>query len=258
MTAAGKYGLALVQLAGIVLSGLLVAITFTNAQAVEDRLQGFAIAKVEEAANIAWTEAEGALANSDRAGRLGALAERFGFEAEATDARREEIVPALLAFALSDRCGDNCGLAALTGLAANTVLVQQAAQLRVGETTVQDFIVERYETSVRGLILDLRRFGMVNVVALSLMLGLVLFRDMLNWRFAALSAAVTGYTAWAAYGYVFNQNWALSILFQDWAAPGYQLGMIVMSCLFFDWLFLRGKVTEFIGNALSSVFSSVG
>jgi len=119
-------------------------------------------------------------------------------------------------------------------------MVERATQFRVGQSTLGDFVVERYEASVQGLLIDLRRFGFVNVVVLSLMLGLVAFRNHLNWRFTALSVALTGYTAWAAYGYVYKQNWALAILLQDWAAPGYQVAMIFFALLFFDWLFLRG------------------
>ena len=125
--------------------------------------------------------------------------------------------------------------------------------MRVGQNTLGDFLVGRYEASVQGLLKDLRRFGLVNVVVLSLMLGLVMFRNHLNWRFTAFSVALTTYTAWAAYGYVFNQNWALAILFQDWASPGYQAAMIIVSILFFDWLFLRRIVTDTVSNAIASI-----
>ena len=125
--------------------------------------------------------------------------------------------------------------------------------MRVGQSTLGDFLVERYENSVQGLLTDLRRFGLVNVVVLSLMLGLVAFRNHLNWRFTAFSVALTSYTVWAAYGYVYNQNWALAILLQDWASPGYQAAMVFFALLFFDWLFLRGKVTETISNLIASV-----
>ena len=101
--------------------------------------------------------------------------------------------------------------------------------------------------------IDLRRFGLVNVVVLSLMLGLVVFRNHLNWRFAAFSVALTSYTAWAAYGYVYDQNWALAILFQDWASPGYQVAMVFFACFFFDWLFLRGTVTQILGVVIARI-----
>ena len=123
----------------------------------------------------------------------------------------------------------------------------------MGRATLQDYVVERYQSTVDGLITDLRRFGLVNVVALSLMVGLALFRKPLNWRFTAFSVALTGYIAWAAYGYLFGQNWALAILMNDWAAPAYQTTLIFASCLFFDCLFLAGAITTTVVNAVASI-----
>ncbi|MFC6760039.1 hypothetical protein ACFQFQ_11915 [Sulfitobacter porphyrae] len=47
----------------------------------------------------------------------------------------------------------------------------------------------------------------------------------------------------------------LAILFQDWASPGYQAAMIFFALLFFDWLFLRGNVTQAISNFIASALS---
>lgn len=248
----GKITLVTIQLAGLVLSALLVAATFVNPQKVEEQLQNFALARVEVAANEAWQKAAGQLEEGGRAERLGALAKQFGLQAEKIQEQREQIVPALMSYALSDRCGEDCAFAAIVSQAVNSAMIERALKLRVGQETIQDFIVEKYESSVRALINDLRRFGLVNIVALSLMISLVVIRNFSNWRFTAFSIALTGYTAWAAYGYVYKQNWALAILLQDWVAPGYQIAMICVSCLFFDWLFLRGKITEMVVSAVGS------
>ncbi|MGJ8618078.1 MAG: hypothetical protein ACSHWS_14645 [Sulfitobacter sp.] len=234
MDTAGKWPLVTVQLIGITLSAILIVVTFVSREQVEQHVQNFAIAKVEAATNDALDASARELSEGGRAERLGALAKKFGVSAQKIDLDRQQIVPALLAYSLSDRCLENCGLAALAGFAINQTMIERAAKLRVGQGTLQEFIENRYETTIRGLITDLRLFGLVNLVALSLMLGLVLLRGYVTWRFTALSVAITGYTAWAAYGYVFNQNWALSILMQDWAAPGYQVAMIFVSALCFD------------------------
>ena len=238
-----------VQLVGCLLSALLVMVTYSNPAQVEERLQSFAIAKVEQAADVALS-AGAAQLHTDK---MGALAQRFGRQADRLEHRRQQIVPALLAQSLSKDCTENCAFWARAAATADTVLVQRIARMRIGQQSVQDFVETRYANAVQGLLRDLRRFGLVTGVVLALMLGLVWFRDHLNWRFGALSFALTGYTAWAAYGYMFKQNWALSILLQDWAAPGYQAGMILIACLFFDWLFLRGRVTDFAINALGSL-----
>ncbi len=253
MELAGRLTLAGVQLAGLILSAFLVIVTYTNPQQVEERLQDFAVAKVEAAAHDAWEKVKAPFTEGGRAERFGALAERFGRDEARVDEQRRQIVPALLAPVMSGRCKENCDFWTVAAVVANSALVQRIGQLQMGRATLRDYVVERYQSTVDGLITDLRRFGLVNVVALSLMVGLALFRKPLNWRFTAFSVALTGYIAWAAYGYVFGQNWALAILMNDWAAPAYQGTLIFVSCLFFDWLFLAGAVTTTAVNAVASI-----
>ncbi|MCU0828145.1 MAG: hypothetical protein MUE52_12230 [Tabrizicola sp.] len=244
-----------VQLAGILLSALLVAATFLDRAAVGSLVQGFAVAKVESAADLAWNEASSQFGTGDRAERLGALAERLGIDAQTAEAERREIVPALMAYALSDRCGNSCGLAALAADAADHALIARVAKLRMGQVTLGEFIVERYDSTLIGLINDLRRFGATNLVALSLMLGLTTFRNYLNWRFVAFSIAVTVYTAVASYNYLVAQNWAMTLILHDWTSPAYQIGMLFACLVFADWLFLNGRLTRLVLDLIGSAAS---
>ncbi|WP_133572884.1 hypothetical protein [Maritalea mobilis] len=252
MTLANKMTLVAVQLVGLFFSGYLVLVTYTNQKQVEENLQEFAIAEVERAVEIALPSYSDQMSSESRTERLGALSRQFGLDADAIDLTRRHLVSALLANALSAECKENCEFWVAASAMANNSMIKRIAELRVGQRTIQEFLLERYETSVIGLQTDLRRFGLVNVIALTLMIGLVVFRGLSNWRFATFSIVVTGYVAWATYDYVFGQNWALSILLQDWAAPGYKVGMIIFSCLCFDWLFLRGTVTQTIANIIGS------
>lgn len=252
MELAGRITLISIQLAGLVISAFLVGATFSNPDQVEERLRQFAIAEVERAANQVWSDGTVEQGENGPSERLMALSGRLGLDAKLLDTRRQEIIPAILALAKFDTCQENCEFWVAASELTNIALLDRVAQMRVGQSTLGDFVVERYETSVQGLLTDLRRFGFVNVVVFSLMLGLVVLRNYLNWRFTAFSVALTSYTAWAAYGYVYNQNWALAILLQDWASPGYQVAMIFFALLLFDWLFLRGKVTQTISNLIAS------
>ncbi|MFC6760038.1 hypothetical protein ACFQFQ_11910 [Sulfitobacter porphyrae] len=198
-----------IQLLGLVISVLLVAVTFSNPVQVEERLRQFAIEEVERAAQEVWSNRTVGQGEGSKSEKLMALSDRLGMDAQVLDTQRKEVVPAILALAKSESCKENCEFWVLASQLTNLAMVERAAQIRVGQSTLGDLLVERYEMSVQGLLTDLRRFGLVNVVVLSLMLGLVVFRNHLNWRFTAFSVALTGYTAWAAYGYVYNQNWAL-------------------------------------------------
>ena len=248
-----RSALILCQTIGLLLSAMLVAVTFANPKQVEHRLKDFAITKVVAAADEVWQESTDELANSDTAAKLQALSNRFGLEQKQAELDRRRIVTALIAASVSPDCVENCEFWIAAAGGADSMMLRRIADLKVGQTTVQDFIVGRYHDSVQGLIRDLRRFGLVNTIALSLMIGLVLLRNYLNWQLVTFSVTLTGYIIWASYGYIFTQNWALAIIFQDWAAPGYQVCMILVSLFLFDWLFLRGRITELISSAISSV-----
>ncbi len=248
---AGRLTLISIQLAGLVISAFLVGVTFSNPDQVEERLRQFAIVEVERAAEEVWSQRTVGQGEGSRSERLMALSDRFGLDAEVLDAQRKEVVPAILALAKSEICQENCEFWGFASQLTNVSMIERVAQIRFGQSTLSDFLVERYETSVKGLLSDLRRFGLVNVVVLSMMLGLMVFRNYLDWRFTAFSVALTSYAAWAAYGYLCNQNWALAILLQDWASPVYQIAMIFFALLFFDWLFLRGKVTQTISYLIA-------
>lgn len=252
MQSTGRIALVAVQLVGLLLSAVLVALTFANPTDVEARLQQFAIAKVEASANAVLSGPGEKLRGLDRAARLSNLKREFGSVAMEWEENRQPIVRAILAQAYLPGCKVNCEFWVRASELVDARIAKKISHLRIGQGTLEDFLRERYDSSVRGLLIDLRRFGLVNVVALSLMAGLVIFKGHSNWRFTAFSILVTGYAAWAAYGYVFEQNWAFAILTRDWAAPGYQAGMILVSCMFFDWLFLKGRVTNAVANAFAS------
>lgn len=235
------------QAGGIAVSIILAATAFYKPEAVEAKLRSLALAKVEAAVGEMTPGAD------DSMGRFKAMASAFGEQAAQTDAIRVKLVHALIAQSRAKRCEVDCGFWAVAAVAVNGVLFDKARKLRIGQTNLQEFAIARYERAVDGLLTDLMRFGVVTAVALSLALCLVFVRGWLSGRFIAFSAAMTAYAGWAAYGYFFNQNWAMTIILNDWAAPGYQIAMVLVSALFADWVFLRGRITEFVGNAITAI-----
>lgn len=251
MTAAGtRLTIMLIQLAGVLLSGFLVLVTYTAPGQVEDRYQQIAFATVERAAEQKLEAAEEKPGVADR---LRAFGRSIADGAADLNAQRERYARAILANALSERCGDGCSAWVREARMADNVLVERAAALRLGETTLEDFIVGRYDRAVGGMIADLRRFGLVNVVVLSLALALLASRPTMDTRVAVFSVAVTAYTAWATYDYLFQQDWKRAVMLRDWAATGYQATMIVVAFILFDWVVLKGRITNAILDMLGSV-----
>ena len=249
--------LLLVQAIGLAVALALVAVTFASHDWLEARLQAFAVSEVEEAATSAW-EVAGGDALAERAERLNGLAERFGIDVGRVDDVRERVVSTLIADILADRCIEGRRFEAFAATMVDTALIQRAADLRVGQSTLGAFIAGRYESTVEGLVTDIRRFGLVTAAVFALAMAAVLVRRIGGRRTVAFSVGLTGYTLFAAHGYVFGQDWARTILFQDWAGPAYQAGMIFVALVLVDWVFLRAIVTRFVTNLFGAAVSSIG
>ena len=104
----GRITLIGIQLTGLVMSIMLVGITFSNSDQVEERLRRFAIVEVERAAEKVWSSTAIDLGDDSRTEKLMALSDRLGLDAELLATQRQEVVPSILAFAKSKTCQRNC------------------------------------------------------------------------------------------------------------------------------------------------------
>jgi len=252
----GLKALLVMQAVGLFLSLALFAVTFASRDLVVSRLQGFAVAQVEAYAEQA---VEGLpLAAQPEGSALDALRTRFLGQQQDLAEVRKRLVPALVAFVLSEDCAPKCDRAALATVLVDQGMLARIAQLKVGQQTVSEFIQGRYHETVQGLVRDLRRFAGVTALAFGLMIGLVLTRHWADWRFTVWSVGLFLLTLYVAHWYIFAQDWATAILFNAWAAQTYQVAMIAGCGFMADWLFLRGIITRFIGNMIASALSSIG
>ncbi len=254
--ALSRYGLATlmsVQAIGLGLALLLIALTFVRPEQIVARLKTTVVEKVEAATSDRLKSLSITPEEEGPTGAMRALANRFGLDAAELRKKREALVPALTSLALGDEaCDSGCTLRGVTLAAQDSALAKRLVALNIGQTTLGDFIVGKYETTLQGLITDLRRFGMVNAVVLGLLMLAIPLRRHIGWRLVVLSLLVTGYTVWAMQGYFLDQDWGRTLLFNDWAAPAYQFTMIVVCLLLIDWVLLSGIITRGIFDYLTS------
>lgn len=241
---------------GVAASLALLFVVTMQPQLVEQRLQSFAIAEVEERAKLTLDQAQVAAAESEN-GLLQSLARRFADDAEILAERRDEIISALVRGVAQDRCGDDCSAVMAGSALVSMVLQERVAQLRIGERTLGEFVADRYAATVDGLLGDLRSFAAANLIAFLTLIFLSIFRGRLGARILPMTLLLTGYVLYAAYWYVFGQDWASVILFNDWAAGAYVTTMIIVYILLIDFTFLRGKITDFVFSAIGSAFSAI-
>ena len=248
MDATVRWVLLPVQVIALALSCALFLTTFLTPEIAEDSLRKLAISKVDRAVEYAIFVEPSTASN-----RIRGLADQLELAALTIEGQREKIVTAVLGVGLVGTCVKDCDFWKEASEIVDASLVQRAAKFRIAEQTLQDFAVGQYETALQSLRKDLQRFSAVNVVVLTLMSLLLITRTGLGRSVVTFSAAITAYTLWASYGYFFDQNWVLTLLLNDWAAPGYQITMIFVSLVLADWVFLRATLTNLVLSAIASV-----
>lgn len=122
---------------------------------------------------------------------------------------------------------------------------------------LEAFIQSRYLMVATQLSRDIRVFALSNalVFALVLVAGFAQSRQV-DLVFPAAMLLVAS-TVMCAFCYLFEQNWLLTIIFNDYLGMGYTVWLGVVFLWFCDVFFNRarvtGKLVEMVGNAIASV-----
>lgn len=221
---------------------------------VEEKLQSFAIKQVETRAIVALDEAQ-AVAQQSKPGLLQTLADRLADDAELL-AQRDAAIRAMVTSVARDRCDCVANRFATDAALASVAIRDRLAALRLGEQTVGDFIAARYEKTIDELRTDLTRFGTANLIAFLPLIFLSVFRGRFGLRILPMTLLLATYVLYAMYWYVFTQDWAAAILFNNWAAGGYVASMLVVYFLLVDFTFFNGAITDAIIQAIGTVLSN--
>lgn len=232
---------------GAAISAALLFVVLTQPQLIEEKLQSFAIAEVEDRAIALVGDAQ-----ASENGLLQALGNRLAGDAE----KMEDALRVVIAKALDDKCLVNCGETRLGAALDAFGMANRIGDLRIGERTVAEFAVERYDATVAGLLADLATFGTANLIAFLTLIFLSIFRGKFGLRILPMTLLLTAYIGAAIYWYIFTQDWASAILFNNWAAGGYVATMCVVYFLLIDFTFFYGRITEAIFNTIATILSN--
>lgn len=233
---------------GFAFSAALLFVVMTQPHLIEGKLQSFAIGEVQAKA----VELVGDAQASDNS-----LLQTLGNRLANNSAELEEGLRAAIATALSDKCIGECGATKLGAALEAFGLAQKITEMRIGERTVAEFAVARYDATVAGLLGDLRVFALANLFAFLSLIFLSIFRGQFGRKILPMTLLLAGYMCAATYWYIFSQDWASAILFNNWAAGGYVTTMCIVYFFLIDFTFFRGKITEGISHMIGSVFANV-
>jgi len=233
---------------GAAFSAALLFVVITQPQLIEEKLQSFAIAEVQDRAVVLVGQAQ-----ASENGLLQALGNRLAGDAD----QMEEALRVVIAEALDEKCLANCEQNRLSAALDAIGMADRIGDLRIGERTVADFAVARYDASITGLLADLTTFGTANLFAFLTLIFLTIFRGQFGLRILPMTLLLMAYVGAAIYWYVFTQDWASAILFNNWAAGGYVATMCLVYFLLIDFTFFNGAITDGIISTVLNAISNV-
>lgn len=249
--------LAVIGAVGTAVFAFFFALTFHTPEWVEDFAAGFIEKEVSERVDTAIDSIQPPAGESALARAASAL---YAKNEEAIERYREDLrekVHERMADAIAQardldcECRDKWAQWLEAGTSAQIRLLQKANQ------GITDFIQSNYARVVADLKRDIRIFTASNGLVFLLILALAIGKPQ-----ACLQLFVPGILAATAalacsYFYIFEQNWLLTILFNDYLGFTYLVYLVIVFALLCDITLNRARITTEIVNAVLEAVGSV-
>jgi len=136
------------------------------------------------------------------------------------------------------------------------VLVDVKLSLTKGINQIKSFMKRGYMVVMQKVLDDLKIFLGSNFLALFALFLLLHYKAKHEKTLVWLAGFMLVSTLVCSYFYIFNQNWFFTLIFNDFVGFTYLVYLLVLFSFFVDIGFNKARVTEVIGNAIGSAFSS--
>jgi hypothetical protein len=248
--------LALIGGAGVLIFGAFLALTFSTPRWVEDFAAGFIAKEVSKQIDqgidaVKLPAPEGVLAHAADAllHRNAAEIERLR---EALSSRAHEAEAEAIARMrdLDCECRAKWSRWLAEGRTAQLHLLEQA------NAKLADFIQGRYARVVAELKRDLRVFAFGNLAAFVLIVVLAFSKPRASAQLFVPALLLAATTAICSYFYLFEQNWLLTLVYEDYLGFAYLGYLALVFALLCDVALNRARLTTRLANALLDTLGS--
>ncbi len=248
-----KLALRLLSVVGVVLFGLLLALTFLSPIHVERAARTFIQSEIERKLSAELAIA-GGLSRDTRVGRLaGALAERHAGEIAQLRGRLASGLHTQIATVVGRMQSLDCACRQRLRQGLDAAAQSRISRLERAEPQVRQLIEGNYAAIVVDLLHDLRIFAGTNLLAFLLLLILSIVKADRVRQLLVPAILLGAATLTASAFYLFGQNWFFTLLYADYFGWTYGLWLLVIFGLFVDIAMFKARVTTPIVDAVLSV-----
>jgi len=268
-----KGTLRLISILGLLVFGLVFALTFTDPVKIEKNARVFIESKLKEKLGEQFNELKDkASAANEKAGKAidktaafaKKLSEKHSEEIEARRLKAQKIrenilamekeLPSLINKHVNEMHDDECVCRAQSAVKWQKFMLASQlgamADLEASKNALMNVVRSGYSHVVGKLFLDVRIFTGTNFVAFLLLFG-VTFLNRKHMKFLFIpsillfSAVIT-----SSYFYIFNQNWFYTLIYSDYVGYSYVAYMLVVFSFFLDIFFNSAKITIELMNSV--------
>lgn len=242
-----KIILRLIGLSGMLLFGLLFAVTYSSPAVVERSAVGFVKYQIEKEVRTARQ----AVGQSAVAGQVQGLAARLGIEKEALLKDLGDGLPDRIAGVVASMCGYDCERQKALSQSIASGYLERIGNIQVAEDTLGQIIKGKYVEIVSSLKLDLRIFLGTNCVMFLFLLILSLLKPQAVAHLFLPGMLLLFSTLVSVSIYVFGQDWFYTILYNDYMGFTYLIYIAVIFAILSDIAFNRARVITEILNTVA-------
>lgn len=240
--------LRLIGLSGVVLFGLLFAVTYSSPAVIEQSALGFVKHQIEKEVR-ATQHAAGQSAVVEQV--LG-LAARLGLEKEELQKGLSDGLPEKTASVVASMCGYDCERRMALSQSIASGYLERISSIQVAEDTLGQIIKGKYVEIVGNLKLDLRVFLGTNCVMFLFLLALSFLKPQAVTHLFLPGMLLLFSTLMSLLLYVYGQDWFYTILYNDYMGFTYLIYIAVIFAILSDIAFNRARVITEILNGIAN------
>lgn len=237
-----------VGLLGVLLFGVLFAVTYSSPAVVERSAVDFVKHQIEKEVRAA----QHAAAQSTVAEQARGLGARLGLEQEVLLKDLADGLPEKIASVIASMCGYDCERQKALSQSIASGYLERIASIQIAEETLGQIIKGKYVEIVSNLKLDLRIFLGSSWVMFLFLLVLSFFKPQAMVQLFLPGMLLLLSTLVSVSIYVFGQDWFYTILYNDYMGFTYLVYIVVIFAVLSDIAFNRARVVTEILNGIAN------
>ncbi len=241
-----------IGLFGILLFGILFAVTFVSPETIENSAKGFVKYQIEKEVR----EKQQHLSDSSVASKARSIAERLGVESEQIHEDLDNKLPEKIASVIASMCGYDCERKKAVAQSITSGYLDRIKNIEIAQNTLGDLIKGKYIEIVTNLKLDLRIFLGSNFIMFLILLIVSLAKPKAIAHLFVPGVLLLTATILASVIYIFGQDWFYTILYNDYMGFGYLAYVAVIFGVLVDIALNKARVTTEVINGLANAIGS--